>query len=199
MVLFSKVMNCLESMLPIEIGIAPTTIKPTFDSDNGNGDTTTSTTTTSTTTTTKQASAGCVGPYENIKWKSGGIKNSVWQDGSGYKFNRHIYIPLIGKYYSNLQIQFMTLKCGLSKLIKLIKMVDCGNSNLWTDSQRVLQKILGCSTSSENQFDLAVILKSCFVYLINRLLLLLFRRLERFRRRLLQQLNRLLNPRLPNR
>ena len=104
MVLFSKVMNCLESMLPIEIGIAPTTIKPTSDSDNGNGDTTTSTTTTTTTTTTTQASAGCVGPYENIKWKSGSIKNSEWQDGSGYKFNRHIYIPLNGRTVADWEI-----------------------------------------------------------------------------------------------
>ena len=66
--------------------------------------TTTKTTRSTTTTTTKKApetpDSGCT-TFENIQNQSGSHKNSEWQDGGGFKFNRHIYIPIDGRTIEN--------------------------------------------------------------------------------------------------
>ena len=39
--------------------------------------------------------------FENVQNQSGSHKNSEWQDGGGFKFNRHIYIPIDGRTIEN--------------------------------------------------------------------------------------------------
>ena len=47
---------------------------------------------------------GCLGPYENIEGTSGSVKKSEWQEGSGYKFDQHVYIPLGGQSVTDWEI-----------------------------------------------------------------------------------------------
>lgn len=87
----NQVITCIKQMTGIEAAKSTTTSK----------DVTTTITTTS--TTLSQVDQQCV-TYENEKWVSGSIKNAEWQQGSNYKFNRHVYIPLNGATVTNWEI-----------------------------------------------------------------------------------------------